>query len=123
MKFALLAVLLFASCDPPQPVSVVKPKPPVSVQLLSTRFEQVTDENAVIHGEVRNTSKESIDLVKIVATVYDKRGQIKTTGWTLAELKPLAPNQTSPFSVWVTTSGPVRYKIDITDKFDKPIAP
>ncbi len=118
MKLVLI-VLVLSACSPVSqtPPRVIAEPEPV-VQLLSSRMEEVTDENSAIHGEVRNSSNVEIDLLKITAAVYDGQG-IRTTGWTLAEKKPLAPAATSTFTVWVSGTG--RYKLEFADKHDKPI--
>jgi hypothetical protein len=109
----------------PAAVSTPVPAPTfdmrAKLRLRSTRFEAVTDETGAIHGEIENVSAVTFPLVKVVATVYDRAGGIKTTGWALAESKPLLPRQRSPFTVWVSAPSAANFRIQLETAADEPI--
>ncbi len=52
-------------------------------------------------GEVKNNGSQKADRVIIVATFYNKSGEVIGAGFTKAKTLPLAPGETSPFTIVV----------------------
>lgn len=54
-----------------------------------------------IFGELRNDTGANIQLVKVVATLYDARGAVVQADFAYADIRTLAPGQTAPFEIAV----------------------
>jgi hypothetical protein len=73
--------------------------PTSDVVLLSQRLVWGNDDYNDIIGQVRNIGNESVELVKIGITVYDKNGDVVGTRDSYAEATTLKPNQKSSFDI------------------------
>ncbi len=79
-------------------VSETKPSPP-DVVLLGQKLVMGNDDYNDIIGQVRNIGTDSVELVRIGLTVYDKNGDVVGTGSSYAEATTLEPNQKSSFDI------------------------
>jgi hypothetical protein len=59
------------------------------------------DENGalLVSGQVRNEGNLSASLVKVIVTIFDAQQRVVATDTTLVDTQPLAPGETSTFSV------------------------
>jgi hypothetical protein len=59
------------------------------------------DENGalVVSGQVRNEGNLTASLVKVIVTIFDAQQRVIATDTTLVDTQPLAPSQTSTFTV------------------------
>lgn len=80
-------------------VPETKTSPTADVVLLSQRLVWGNDDYNDIVGQVRNIGSDSVELVRIGLTVYDKNGDIVGTGSSYAEATTLEPNQKSSFDI------------------------
>lgn len=60
----------------------------------------VGQEHLLCKGTVKNTSGKQLDYVQIVATYYDNKMKLVTSGETLIESQSLSKDQSSPFKVY-----------------------
>ena len=75
-------------------------KPVIKLELQSWHWYESYG-HAIVEGEVKNISDESIKNVVVVATFYDSKGNFISYDSALIEYNPILPNQTSPFKVYV----------------------
>ena len=70
--------------------------------LSSSSFREDTGAYHIV-GEVRNNSPtDSMNYVKIVATLYDKGGKVVGTDFTYSDIDVLRPAEKSPFKIILT---------------------
>jgi hypothetical protein len=93
------------------------PLPPAEPQLELVAFswhEEYT--YAILEGQIKNISKESMKSVEAVASFYDEKGGFITSSEALIEYNPILPGQTSPFKVMATWN-PAMKKAGVEFKF------
>lgn len=66
------------------------------------------DDYAIVKGQVKNISSQSIRNVEAVATFYDKSGGFVTSDDALIDYNPILAGQTSPFSVMARVNPEMR---------------
>ena len=76
-----------------------KTPPTADVVLLSQRLVWGNDDYNHIVGQVRNIGTDSLELIRIGLTVYDKNGDVVGTSSSYAEATTLDPNQKSSFDI------------------------
>ena len=112
-------------------VPETKTSPTADVVLLSQRLVWGNDDYNDIVGQVTNIGSDSVELVRIGLTVYDKNGDVVGTDSSFAEATTLEPNQKSSFDIhsnkdnfdymesyllslqWKTSDGSKRYIDDV----------
>ena len=57
---------------------------------------------AIVEGQVKNVSSQSIDNIEAIVEFYTKDGTFITSDSSVIEYRPLLPGQTSPFKVYAT---------------------
>jgi hypothetical protein len=73
--------------------------------LSSSSFRDDTGAYHIV-GEVKNNSpRDSMNYVKIVATLYDKGGKVVGTDFTYSDIDVLRPAEKSPFKIILTDLG------------------
>ena len=79
---------------------VVKTIP--SLELISSNWTHEEDSSfAIVVGQVKNISMDSISQVQAVASFSDSKGNFISSQSTLIEFDPIVPDQISPFRVMV----------------------
>ncbi len=78
------------------------PKPKVESQLLLLDWSWHNKRDyAIVEGQVKNISSQSLKNVQAVAQFYTAQKKFITSDSTLIDYNPILPNQTSPFKVYV----------------------
>lgn len=71
---------------------------------------------AILEGQVKNISSQSLQNVTAVASFYDANGGFITTSDALIDYNPILPGQTSPFKV-MKTENPAMNKANVEFKY------
>jgi hypothetical protein len=89
----------------------------VEPQLALVAYSWSTESGyAILEGQVKNISSQSLQNVTAVASFYDANGGFITTSDALIDYNPILPGQTSPFKV-MKTENPAMKKANVEFKY------
>ena len=119
----LLVVTRYSKDSTSSPGTVEYPPTPtpsqtvVEPQLELVAYSWGTESDyAILEGQVKNISSQSLQSVTAVATFYDANGGFITTSDALIDYNPILPGQTSPFKV-MKTENPAMKKANVEFKY------
>ena len=83
-------------------------QPPQQLAILSSREYTDPYGDRWLVGELQNTTADSLELVKLITTLYDAAGRVINVDYTYSHIGLLPPGQKSPFSTCFL-AGPTAY--------------